>query len=249
MSIKALIVDDESDAQDVLEILLSKIDNITIIDKASNVHEAVKSIKEHSPDVVFLDVEMPKIRGFELVNFFEEINFHIIFVTAYDKYAIKAFEINAIDYLLKPVNRQKLKDSVEKVNDRLHVKNQLKTYQNLIKDLEEKESPKVVLNEVGKKRVCTMNDIIAIEAQGTYSKIHLLHEDKPMLMSKNIGYFESFFEENHPFFRSHKSWYINSNHINGYAKGRGIIELSNNILAKLSKYKKSDFESYLMNSQ
>lgn len=246
MSIKALIVDDEADARDVLEILLKRVsNNVEVIAKVSNVKDAVKSIENNAPDVVFLDVEMPNQNGYELVNFFDEINFHIVFVTAYDKYALKAFEINAIDYLLKPVNRQKLKEAIEKVEDKLYDTYQLKHYQNLIKSLEEKESVKIILNEVGKRRVCLIDDIIAVEAQGTYSKVHLLSDEKPMLMSKNIGYFEKTFPANNLFIRCHKSWYINVNHVVTYAKGKGTIELSNNIQAKLSKYKKTDFENKL----
>lgn len=248
MSIKALIVDDEADARDVLEILLLREDNVKIVGKACNVIEAVDSIKSLKPDVVFLDVEMPRHSGYELINFFDEIDFHIIFVTAYDKYALKAFEINAVDYLLKPVNRKKLHDSIKKIKDKLNDKIQLEQFQELIKEIEEKESPKIILNELGKKRVCKQDDIIAIEAQGTYSKVYFTTEDKPMMMSKNIGNFVNLFPENNSFFRSHKSWFINMNHVLNYAKGKGTIELSNNIQAKLSKYKKADFEKTLKTS-
>lgn len=246
MSIKALIVDDEPDARDVLEMLLKPHDNITVVDCVSNVIEAVQSIKTFSPDVVFLDVEMPKHSGYELVTFFNKINFHIIFVTAYDKYALRAFEVNAVDYLLKPINRDKLKQAIFKIEDKKHKEYKLKHYQKLIKELTSKnQSEKVVLNEVGKKRVLDINDIIAVEAQGTYSKVYVTKEFKPILISKNIGYFENFFPVNHKFYRTHKSWYVNTNHIVSFNKGKGEIELSNHLTAKLSKYKKANLKEYL----
>lgn len=113
---KVLIVDDEKDAQDVLKSLLGRSPyQIEAIATASNVLEAVQEIKKFEPDLVFLDVEMPEIKGYRIVEFFAQIDFHIVFVTAYDKYAIKTFEINAIDYLLKPVDRERLHNVVENV--------------------------------------------------------------------------------------------------------------------------------------
>jgi len=175
MSIKTVIVDDELDAVEVMSMLLSKSTKETeIVGVASSVREAVEVINQTQPDVVFLDVEMPELPGYELIQFFEEVEFDIVFVTAYDQYAIKAFEINAIDYLLKPINRGKLDQTLEKVTDTIKLKQQYHKYKKLIESLSSNQEVKITLNEVGKKRVVNLDSIIAVEAEGTYSKVYTL---------------------------------------------------------------------------
>ena len=119
--IKAILVDDEESARDVLENLLRRFcPEIDLLDKCNNVEQAVESIKQHKPNLVFLDIEMPNYAGYELVDFFTEIDFEIIFVTAYDQYAIKAFEVSAVDYLLKPIEIERLKESVSRVSPKFN---------------------------------------------------------------------------------------------------------------------------------
>ena len=106
--IKAIIVDDEKRARNVLDQLLSRnFDNIEVVAQCADVPSAVEEIKRLKPDVVFLDIQMPNYVGYELVNFFDKVDFDIIFVTAFDQYAIKAFELSAIDYIVKPIDRNK----------------------------------------------------------------------------------------------------------------------------------------------
>ncbi len=114
--IKALIVDDEEKARVTLSSLLTEYcPDIFIVAQCNNVPDAVIDINKNNPDVVFLDIEMPDYNGFELLDFFKEITFEIVFVTAYSQYAINAFEISAIDYILKPVELEALKNAIEKV--------------------------------------------------------------------------------------------------------------------------------------
>src|SRR5688572_21238642 len=120
--IKALIVDDEPYCSETLEILLKRYcANVDIIGISANGFDALNIIKTQSPDLVFLDVEMPKMNGFEMLEQLPSINFDLIFTTSYDQYALKAFRFSAIDYLLKPVNREELKSAVEKVKDRFQI--------------------------------------------------------------------------------------------------------------------------------
>ena len=106
---RSIIVDDEESARDVLSALLHRYHSeIEVIDKCTNVEEAVSSIKKYNPELIFLDIEMPRFAGYEILNFFENVDFKIIFVTAYDQYAIKAFELAALDYLLKPIDPDRL---------------------------------------------------------------------------------------------------------------------------------------------
>ena len=139
-TIKAIIVDDEADARDVLASLiqLSK-QPINIIAECSNLKAAVDKIKELKPDVVFLDIQMPEFAGYEIVNFFDEINFEIVFVTAYDKYALKAFELSAIDYLVKPIKRTRLNDTLKRIVEKTDEKNTVLEYETLLESLQNKK--------------------------------------------------------------------------------------------------------------
>jgi two-component system LytT family response regulator len=124
----------------VLENLLLRFcPNVAIIGKFSNLPDAVENINSMKPDLVFLDIEMPKYAGFEIVNFFKTISFEIIFVTAYDKYAIRAFEISASDYLLKPIDIDRLKHAVEKVQHRIDLQETAQRMKLLSETLASKE--------------------------------------------------------------------------------------------------------------
>jgi two-component system LytT family response regulator len=242
--IKAILVDDEEAARDVLENLLKRFcPDINLVDKCSNVLDAVESIKLNQPNVVFLDIEMPNYAGFEIVKFFESVQFEIIFVTAYDKYAIRAFEIAAIDYLLKPIDIERLKESVSKVKNVVDFKIQSEKLALLSNTLETKEIKNISINEKGIQQIISINSIIAIEAQESYCFIHT--ESKKYMVSKNLKSFEIMLDSLSNFVRVHKSWIINLNHMVNYSKSDLVINLTNGIVAKLSKYKKAEFEDLL----
>ena len=135
--LKAILVDDEESARDVLENLLLRFcPEVELLGKYTNVPDAVAAVNELKPDLVFLDIEMPNYAGFEIVNFFEKVEFDIVFVTAYDKYAIRAFEISAVDYLLKPLDIERLQQSVLKAHERLITKNNIDRFKVLSQTLE-----------------------------------------------------------------------------------------------------------------
>lgn len=243
--IKALIVDDEEAARNVIRRLLERnCPNIEILGTAQDIPSAVELIKAEQPHVVFLDVQMPQFAGYEIIDFFETIDFEIIFVTAYDQYAIKAFELNAVDYLVKPINRNRLIDSVEKLQQRVHEKSSAKKFQLLKDSLQQKKLDHIVISELGNQRIVKISEIIAIEANGAYSEIHLLGGGK-IMVSKNLKQLENMLPDDAPFFRAHKSWIVHLQHILNYSKSTLEIELPGKIIAKLSKYKKVDFEELL----
>jgi two-component system LytT family response regulator len=213
---------------------------IEIVQTCNNVITAVEEIKKHQPDVVFLDIEMPNYAGYELVSFFEEVNFEIIFVTAYDKYAIKAFEISAVDYLLKPIEIDRLKQAVERLITKTNLKNSSKNFAALKENLRSDVVSKIVVRKNDGQEIVAIQDIIAIEAQEAYSSIYT--ENGTFLMSKNLKHFETLLENNTYFFRSHKSRLINLNKVKSFSKTKLEIELKNDIVAKLSKYKITEFE-------
>lgn len=245
MKLKAIIVDDEESARNVLSNLLARFcPQIEVIEKCTNVLSAVEKIKQLNPDVVFLDIEMPNYAGYEIVSFFDEVNFEIVFVTAYDKYAIKAFEISAVDYLLKPVEIERLQQAVEKLAKQIQLKNNKENYKALSENLKTDTPTKIVVRNNNGQQIISISDIIAIEAQEAYSCVYTLKEQ--FLMSKNLKFYESSFKDNPHFFRSHKSWLVNLNHLKNFSKSKFEIQLSNGITAKLSKYKKPEFEELIM---
>lgn len=239
--LKAILIDDEESARDVLENLLIRFcPEVTLLAKCESLTVAVEAIKKHNPDVVFSDIEMPNYAGYEIVNFFNEINFDLIFVTAYDQYAIRAFEVAAIDYLLKPIDIERLKLSVKRVLEKSNIKQQSEKITLLSNTLETKQIKNIIISDKGQSNLISIDSIIAIEAQESYCTIYT--KDKKLIASKNLKHFETLFENLPYLLRVHKSWLINKNHVINYSKSDLIIQLSNNILAKLSKYKKAEFE-------
>jgi len=240
-TLKAILVDDEEGARDVLSNLLLRFcPQVELLAKCGNVLEAVEEIKRLEPDVVFLDIEMPNYAGYEIVNFFDEVNFDIVFVTAYDQYAIRAFEIAAIDYLLKPIEIDRLKQAVERVSQQRNKKDQADRLDLLKESLKSKEVNNIVVADKGQQNIIPLEKLIAIEAQASYCVLYT--SDKQFVASKNLKYFETILESVPNFFRVHKSWIINKDHLLNYSKSELSIHLSNGLTAKLSKYKKVEFE-------
>ncbi len=239
--IRAILVDDEEGARDVLENLLLRFcPDVELIAKCNHVLQAVEVINKEQPDLVFLDIEMPNYSGFEIVTFFKDINFEIIFVTAYDQYAIKAFEVAAMDYLLKPIDIERLKNAVAKVIQQRNIQYQSQRLSLLSNTLESKQIKNIIISDKGQQNIIPIESIIAIEAQESYCILHTT--DKKHIASKNLKHFETLLESLPLFFRVHKSWLVNKNYIKHYSKSDLSIQLSNGLTTKLSKYKKAEFE-------
>jgi two-component system, LytTR family, response regulator len=239
--LRAILVDDEEGARDVLENLLLRFcPDVELIAKCENLTKAIEIINQQNPDLVFLDIEMPDYAGYEIVNFFKEIKFEIIFVTAYDQYAIRAFEIAAIDYLLKPIDINRLKLAVTRVKEQRNVLQQSQRLALLSNTLESKELKNIVVTDRGQQHIIALDKIIAIEAQESYCTIYT--SDKKFVASKNLKHFETLLESLPQFIRTHKSWIINKLHLQHYSKSDLLIQLSGGLSAKLSKYKKAEFE-------
>ena len=164
--IRAILVDDEESARDVLENLLMRhCPQVEVIEKCENVKTALLAIKNYAPDLVFLDIEMPHQSGFQLLELVDDLNCQVIFVTAYDQHAIRAFEVSAIDYLLKPIDIERLKFAIERVSQKLNLQQQSKQLQLLRQTIENKELKQLVINEKGQHFVVETDDLIAFEAQ------------------------------------------------------------------------------------
>lgn len=246
-TIRVIIVDDEPAARNVLSNLLNRSSQkVEILAQCEDVPDAVQAIKLHQPDVVFLDVQMPDYAGYEIVNFFDEINFEIVFVTAYDQYAIKAFELSAVDYIVKPIERSRLNEALEKISHKLTQKTAYENYQVLVDSIKNKQLGKIVVSELEDGHVShktlQLSDVIAVEALGAYSKIYLTNA-QPITLSRNLKHFENRLPENEVFFRCHRSWIINLEHVASYNPRLGDVFLKNDVVAKLSKKRQETFES------
>lgn len=243
--IKAILADDEESARDVLGNLLHRFcPQVALVAKCENLPQAVEAIKKEKPQLVFLDIEMPNYAGFEIVKFFPQIDFQIIFVTAYDQYAIRAFEVSAIDYLLKPVDIERLKSAVEKAckqYDKDFLEQRLSLLSNT---LESKQIKNIIISDKGYRTIIAIESIIAVEAQESYCIIYT--PEKKYTVSKNIKHFELMFEDLPQFIRVHKSWLINKNQMKHYSKSELLIHMNSGITAKLSKYKKAEFEEAIL---
>ena len=243
--LRAILVDDEESARDVLQNLLLRFcPEVDLIGKCENVLAAVELIKKEKPDLVFLDIEMPNHAGYELVKFFEEINFKIIFVTAYDQYAVRAFEIAAIDYLLKPIDIPRLQKAVSRAVETKNLEHHSDQLSLLSNSLENKQLKKIVISDKGQQNIILIEHILAIEAQESYCIIHTI--DKKYTVSKNLKHFEIILEPLSFFLRVHKSWIVNKSFIKHYSKSELTIQLTNGLTAKLSKYKKAEFETAIL---
>jgi len=245
MQLRTVIVDDEVSAREILENLLTRFfPSLEIVGMFANVPEAVDGIKRLRPDVVFLDVEMPEYAGYEIVDFFDDITFKIIFVTAYDQYAIKAFEVSAIDYLLKPIEIDRLRDAVSKLEDSKELESSRGKLMELANDLRQSEQ-KIAYFDKGYRCFIQVKDIVALEAQRSYTEVHLLDGNR-LVVSKNLKQLEEELSTYSVFYRTHRSWIINLDYFVKYSKTRLEISLENDTTAKLSKQIKPDFELKLV---
>lgn len=202
--IKALIIEDEIEAKQALEQLLKYTHpDINIIGHTVSVKDSLHFITHNEINLAFVDVELTDGHSFELFEQLKSINFKVIFTTAFSKYAIKAFKVNALDYLLKPIDPEELKLSVDKAL--LQVENDYNLKQ-LIKVSEEKNAQKIILKTTNQHYIIKPLSVIRIEAQGAYTKF--VTQTQSILVSKNLRYYEPFFED-YNFIRCHNSHLIN----------------------------------------
>lgn len=240
---KALIVDDELGNRELLStMLLAHCAQIEKIALAASVAEAEKILRKDSIDVVFLDIEMPRENGFDLLNKFKDIDFKIIFVTAYDAYALKAIKYSALDYLLKPVDKAELIAAVRKLDALVSQKAQLDL---LAYNLQNKEDRRIALATQDEVFFVQVRNIIRLEAEANYTKVYLEGE-APVLLSGNIGHFEKRLNDQR-FYRSHQSHLINSAHIKKYVKtGGGYFVMADHSQVPISRLKREEVKRLFM---
>lgn len=217
MKYQALLIDDEAGNRELLTSLLQKhCPMIDGIEEAASSSEALGKLKEVKPDVVFLDIEMPGGNGFDFLNELDEIDFKIIFVTAYDAYALKAIKCSALDYILKPVDPKELVTAVLKLDETYKQKEKLDLLNFNMANEEDRRIALATQDEIIFARV---NEIIRLQAEANYTKVFLEH-DPPVLLSGNLGFFEKLLKDQR-FFRTHQSHLVNMKHVKKYVKTEG----------------------------
>ncbi|MFN0188354.1 MAG: LytR/AlgR family response regulator transcription factor [Bacteroidia bacterium] len=241
--LRCLLVDDENDSRIVLKDLLRNFcQEAEVIGEASNFEDAYVLINEKSPDLVFLDIQMPTGNGFMLLRKFEKIPFEVIFVTSYDKYAINAIKFSALDYLLKPVAIHDLQNSVKKAYEKLESK---KTNQNLILNLlqsvdDNESEKKIALHKNDSVRFVKVRNILYIESDWNYSNIYTSTNEE-YTSSKTLKEFEEYLLPFSFFIRIHKNCLVNVNHIREYSKGEPcIITMQDGKELEISRRKKQE---------
>lgn len=237
-----IIIDDEANAIELISsILLDKYPDVNIVGKAQSPFEAIKLINQLKPDLVFLDIEMPEANGFELLEALPERKFETIFITAYDKYALKAFRYSAMDYLLKPIDVDDFSDAVAKaIRKIMHGEPRLDNYKILFDNLKAEQPFKVALPSNKGVEYVEIKEIVRIVADGRYSSIHL-EDGRSITVTKLLNELINIVD-NKFFFRTHKSHFINLNFVRMFVKSEGnYIEMKDGSHVSISRNRKDEF--------
>jgi len=243
MQLNAVIVEDEIRSREFLKSLVQEFcDAVEVMDTAASVEEAVERINACKPNLVFLDIEMHTGTGFDVLQQVTHKDFHVIFTTAYDHYAIKAIKFSAVDYLLKPIDLEELQNAVQKVKEKISSNTSQQTIsmllQNLRKSSEQEFSVTLATSE-GLEFV-PLQQIIRLEASGPYTHF-FLKEGKKIIVSKNLKEYEMLLSD-HQFFRIHNSHIINIREVKRMIKtDGGYAIMSDDSMVTISPKKKEDF--------
>ena len=240
--IRAIIIDDEAKSRSSLRKKLADFcPQVSIIAEGENGKEGIDLIEKHDPQLIFLDIEMPKMNGFDMLNAMKPRNLQIVFTTAYDQYAIKAFKYAALDYLLKPVDV----DELQAVVGRLHKLGEQDFNKQLDLLRQNSQLPKKQWNKLAIPTLegilfFDIHDIVQLEANSNYTKIFFVNKTI-IIASRTLKEFEDLLPTD-IFFRIHHSNLVNMNYIKRYIKGDGgQIELLNGSFVDVSRRKKEDF--------
>lgn len=254
-SLRAVIIDDETNAREALTNLLRIVSpEVDVCGEARNAEAGIELIRKERPSLIFLDIQMPGKNGFDLLSSFEKVDFGVIFTTAYQEYAIRAFRFSAIDYLLKPIDPDELQTAVGKFRNRAGSVNaeQLRI---LHEQLDPAGAPRLIQRKRNdNQRIALptaegihfvqMTDIIQCESLGSYTKFHLV-KGPAIVVSRLLKEYEEILD-NYYFFRVHQSNIINLEHIKRYVKGDGgQVWMSDNTEIEVSRRRKDEFLSLL----
>lgn len=245
--IKAIVVDDEILNRDLISKLIINLDsNFKIVGTAENIDSAFELIDKFNPDVVFLDVKMPDGNGFDLLKRFDVFNFEVVFVTGFDEYAVEAFNFNALDYILKPIDTDKLEISLRRVVQRLNSKTKFDF--NDIIDLyntDYSKINKIPVHHNEKVVLLDLVNILYISTYNGYTKFKMINSEE-YLSSKQFNAYDFIIDNSQFLCKINKSICININYIKSYTKGSACeITLLDNSIFDVSRRKKTEILSLL----
>ena len=235
--IKTIIIDDERLARELIKEYLAGHTDVEVVNECRDAHEAITAIQKSQPNLIFLDIQMPEINGFEMLEMLDDIP-HIIFSTAYDQYAIRAFEVNAIDYLLKPYDEERFNIALRRAIQQIQAnENSSASIKELIRSVDKPNQflTRMLIKESGKIYIISCPDILYIEAMDDYVQIHM--SKNSYLLQQSMNSLEARLNPDQ-FIRAHRSYIVNIDaikEINQYSQGRFKIELTNHKVIALSR--------------
>ena len=242
--IKAVLVDDSEQARKLLRLMLKELaPDILVAGEAADVSSAVDLIRKLKPDVVFLDIEMPGKSGLQLLDELprDEVHYEIIFTTAFNDYALKAFRLSAIDYLLKPIPEKDLVEALERLRDRKDQKELKSRLDALTANLNSEKEKVLCIPVMSGYEYLRLDEIEHIEADGSYTKIMCV-DSKTKTVSKNLKYFENALLDQERFIRVHRSFLINLDQMRAFSRtGRGTIVMKSGKEIDLARDRREDF--------
>lgn len=242
--ISCIIIEDEPQAVKTLRLMMGEYyPDIKILADFDRVSKAAEFIQEHNPSFVFLDVQLNGETGIDLVNYVsrDDVGYEIIFTTAYSGYALDAFTLSAIDYLMKPINPERLKEAVSRVlkrtqtqREQLQVLQQVATSQTI---------DKIVLKTHQGTHIVLLKELLYLKADNVYTEFHLM-DGSCIVASKPLKEYDMLLTQEE-FYKTHRSYFINVKQIKKYYKTEGAAELKNGIRIPVARDKKKDFEQFL----
>jgi two-component system, LytTR family, response regulator len=244
-NLKAVIIDDENHCVDIIEVLLKNhCPNVQVMARANNGLQGIKAILQHEPDIVFLDIEMPKMDGFQMLEALETINFTLVFTTAYDQFAVRAFKFSAFDYLLKPIDEEELIATIHKAE---LLNTPQKEHLELLKEhyrVDDKNgSRRIALSHSRGYQLVDSQAIMFCEADGNYAKVYLENGSKVSII-KSLTFLEEILQDLSPdaFFRIHRQYLVNLRFVKNFLNTEGgQIEMLNELLLPISRNRKDAF--------
>lgn len=245
--ITTLIVDDESIARQAMRQILNEYcPQIEIIGEAHDIESGFKLTCQHQPQLIFLDINLNEELGFDLLDKFPQPTFKIIFITGHNDFAVKAFEYNALDYLLKPINAERIIQAVNKVSKLLDLETYQQQITSMMRMIKTQQFKKISIPTAEGLQVVSLEDIQYLSASSNYTLLHLKDGSK-LLSSRSLKNYETLLPQ--PlFFRCHQSYIINTNFIKRYIKeDGGQIELTNEIILPVSRRKRNLLMNLLTN--
>jgi two-component system, LytTR family, response regulator len=245
--LKTILIDDEENCLDVMQIILEKhCPQVEVVARAANGLQGLKAILTHEPDLVFLDIEMPRMDGFQMLEAIETVDFTLVFTTAYDRFAIRAFKFSAFDYLLKPIDEEEVMKTIQNIESRLTTQTERLSLLKEHYHSDEKKMPeRLALAHSKGFQLTDIQAIVSLESDGNYTKVYLSNGTK-IVVIKPISHLEEILHgfKSHTFFKIHRQHLVNLKYIKNYLNTEGgQVELFDKRLLPLARNRREEFLS------